>query len=120
MEHLKLLFSWVLGSICVLVGGVLLAGIGYTGTILRNGITLLRGVRRAEKEVSHDRSRLTPQWHAARRRSWLMIGACLGGWVALYGIVAIVLPLTWFLLSLGLLVLPMLGFFGILIGIGED
>ena len=103
----------------LLVGGILF-GLGYSGLIFRRGFELKKALSEAKSEVEKKGNHVNDRWHSmsrhAIRRMWLPALF----WTVVYCSLYIKFSLSDFLFSLIGLVLPVLGYFGFLVGPSFD
>ena len=114
------LLGW-LGSLLVsaaAVGVLYLAG--RSGLALRRGLERRKLLARAKLEALRQGLTTNEKWLKLRKRSARRIALVLSIWAILYLALFLVLPLPQFLFSLLALIVPALGYFGVLFRLSDD
>ncbi|GAK57756.1 hypothetical protein U27_04723 [Candidatus Vecturithrix granuli] len=106
-------FGWIGGIIAVLVIIGILYLIGTSGKMVREGIEIKKVLKKARIEVKQKGGTLTPKYHEFKKKANKKIIIPILIWAIVYGIIFFFVPVKVFLVLLGALIVPILGFFGI-------
>ena len=118
-DLLKNTAGWFVGAIVIFVGLVIVYLLGMTGSLVRQGVAAKRALRRVKREADQRGFMLTSKWGDANRQANLRIWGPFLGWVLAYAAIWWLDPQVFGLSLLGLIV-PVLGYFGILFGPSDD
>lgn len=103
----------------LLVGGVLF-GLGYSGLVFRRGSELKKALTEVKAEVEKEGKQVNDLWHSKLQKANRRTRYPLLFWGAVYSLLFFKLPAKEFALSLLGFVLPILGYFGFLVGPSFD
>ena len=117
---LRSALGWLGGIAAVLAAIGVLFLLGKSGQMLRRGIEINRMLGKARSEVARNGGSLSPAYHEYKRKAARNILVPTLSWAAVYSVVAALAPVKIFLVSLALLVVPILGYFGIFFVPSED
>lgn len=106
--------GWLKGVVLSLlvIGGLYL--LGKTGLYFRRGIRIKKNLKKAKTEALLRGLKLNANYYKYKRKSTLYIVLPLLFFMTAYGILYKILPLPQFMGSLLVLIVPIIGFFGIL------
>jgi len=106
--------GWILGIIFSLLGIALLYVLGQTGVSIRKGIETKKALKKVREEAAQEGYIVNEKWHSLNQQASNWIRWPVVGWLAFYVGVLFLLPKL-FVFSLLLLIVPALGFFGIVL-----
>lgn len=106
------LASWFFGIVISLLGIACLYMLGQTGVSIRQGIETKKALNKIREELAQQGMSVNEKWYSLDRQASNWIKMPILGWLAFYLGVLFLLPKL-FLFSLLLLIVPGLGFFGI-------
>lgn len=106
--------GWILGIIFSLLGIALLYVLGQTGVSIRKGIETKKALNQIRDEFAQQGFIVNEKWDSLNQEATNSIRWPVLGWLAFYVGVLFLLPKL-FLFSLLLLIVPALGFFGIVL-----
>lgn len=110
---LKGIGGWIGGIIAMLLFIGVLYLLGKTGQLVRKGVETKKALNKAKLDAAQKRLVVTSKWHEYNRKATLWITGPILGWIGVYVVLFLVLPLGTFLVSLLGLIPPVLGYFGI-------
>lgn len=106
------LASWIFGIVVSLLGIAVLYMLGQTGVSIRTGIETKKALNKIKDELAQEGVSVNEKWHSLNKQASNWIRWPVLGWLLFYIGVLFLLPKL-FLLSLLLLIVPVLGFSGI-------
>ncbi|MEG4322737.1 MULTISPECIES: hypothetical protein [unclassified Microcoleus] len=111
---LSKLASWIFGIVVSLLGIAVLYMLGQTGVSVRQGIETKKALKKVKEEASQEGYIVNEKWHSLNQQASNWIRWPVVGWLVFYVGVLFLSPKL-FLFSLLLLIVPALGFFGIVL-----
>jgi membrane-bound ClpP family serine protease len=106
------LASWFFGIVISLLGIAFLYMLGQTGVSIRKGIETKKALNKIRDELAQEGVSVNEKWHTINQQASHWIGRPVVAWLLFYIGVLFLLPKL-FLFSVLLLIVPVLGFFGI-------
>jgi len=113
LSFLKAAAGWILGVAGLLLVIGILYLLGKTGALIRKGMETKKFLQEAKIKASSQGLLLTEKWHVYNRKAKVWIIIPIISWVCFYVFVYKIFQTKIFLLSFLLLIVPILGFFGI-------
>jgi len=110
------ILRWVAVILGCLLIAVLLYFLGWSGSLIRRGIEVKQFLRVSASTAASQGLSLTPAWLKLKRQSTIWVIVPIFGWSGVYLLLYAVLPFDYFRWTPLALVIPTLGFFGVLIG----
>ncbi len=120
VDFFKGTFLGIYGSIGLLLVIAILYLLGRTGAILRSGLETKRLLRNIKSDASAKGQALSDKWFSFNKSATLWILAPPVLWATFYMFAYFIFPTKMFFLSLGALILPILGSMGYFFNLNEN